>query len=79
MKLALLGLLVCSLPLSTLGQTYLYNQAVIGTGQAPVAVVTDDFNRDGQLDFVVVNKTDNTVSIILSKTVGTFASKTFRQ
>jgi len=75
MKLALLGLLVCSLPLSTLGQTYLYNQAVIGTGQAPVAVVTDDFNRDGQLDFVVVNKTDNTVSIILSKTVGTFASK----
>jgi len=75
MKLRLLGLLFCALPPSTLGQTYLYNQAVIATGKAPVAVVTGDFNRDGQLDLAVVNQTDNTVSVILSKAGGTFASK----
>jgi FG-GAP-like repeat len=75
MKLRLLGLLFCALPLLTFGQTYLYNQAVIATGKAPVAVVTGDFNCDGQLDLAVVNQTDNTVSVILSKPDGTFSSK----
>jgi hypothetical protein len=75
MKLRLLGFLLLALPVSAFGQTYLYNQAVIGTGKSPVAVVAGDFNRDGQLDLAVVNQNDNTVSVILSKTGGSFAPK----
>jgi FG-GAP-like repeat/Abnormal spindle-like microcephaly-assoc'd, ASPM-SPD-2-Hydin len=75
MRFGLLGILFCALPLSAAGQTYLYNQAVLATGQAPAAVVTGDFNRDGHLDLAVVNRIDKTVSVILSKSDGTFASK----
>jgi hypothetical protein len=75
MKLRLFGMLLLALPLSAFAQTYLFNQAVIETGKSPVAVVAGDFNRDGQLDLAVVNQNDNTVSVILSKTDGSFASK----
>jgi hypothetical protein len=75
MKLRRFGILLLALPVSAFGQTYLYNQAVIGTGESPVAVVAGDFNGDGQLDLAVVNQNDNTVSVILSKTGGSFSSK----
>jgi hypothetical protein len=39
MKLRLFRMLLLALPVSAFGQTYLYNQAVIGTGKSPVAVV----------------------------------------
>jgi hypothetical protein len=75
MRSRLLALLLCAFPLSTLGQTYLYNQAVLGTGKSPIAAVTNDFNHDGQLDFAVANFSDNAISIILSKSGGSYASK----
>lgn len=75
MKLRLFGMLLLALSVTAFGQTYLYNQAVAGTGKSPVAVVAGDFNRDGQLDLAVVNQNDNTVSVILSTTGGSFASK----
>jgi hypothetical protein len=56
-------------------QTYLYNQAAVATGTKPVAVVAADLNGDGRLDLAVVNQTDNTVSVVLSKSDGSFASK----
>jgi FG-GAP-like repeat len=74
-ELRLFGMLLLALPLSAFAQTYLFNQAVIETGKSPVAVVASDFNRDGQLDLAVVNQNDNTVSVILSRTDGSFASK----
>ncbi|HTS38093.1 MAG TPA: VCBS repeat-containing protein [Candidatus Solibacter sp.] len=41
-------------------------------GGAPVAVATDDFNNDGNLDLAVVNSDANTVSILLGNGDGTF-------
>ena len=57
---------------SVWAQTYLYNQATFATGNSPAAVITADFNGDGRLDLAVVNQADNTVSILLGKTDGTF-------
>jgi len=57
------------------GQTYYYNQTSLQTGKNPAAVASADINRDGRLDFVVANKDDNTVSVILAKLDGSFASK----
>jgi len=54
-------------------QTYIFNQAQFGSGGEPVAVITADFNGDGLLDLAVVNRSDNTVSILLGKPDGTFA------
>ena len=38
----------------------------------PVAMVSGDFNRDGQLDLAVVNNVDSTLSILLGNGNGTF-------
>ena len=56
-------------------QTYLYNRADFPTGNGPTAAVTGDFNGDGKLDLAVVNRDDNTVSVLLGKPDGTFATK----
>jgi Bacterial type II and III secretion system protein/FG-GAP-like repeat len=44
----------------------------IAVGQQPSAIVTGDFNADGNLDFVVTNFTDNTFSLFLGNGDGTF-------
>ena len=45
----------------------------ISVGQQPSAIVTGDFNNDGNQDFVVTNFTDNTFSLFLGNGDGTFA------
>ncbi|HLY16683.1 MAG TPA: FG-GAP-like repeat-containing protein [Bryobacteraceae bacterium] len=42
-------------------------------GSAPQAVVTGDFNGDGNVDLAVVNQNDNTVTILLGNGSGGFA------
>lgn len=67
---------VCLLAAHAGAQTYLYNQAGLGTGNQPSGMAAADFNQDGRLDLVVTNQADNTVSVILSKPNGTFAVRT---
>lgn len=45
-------------------------------GSRPDAVVTGDLNGDGYVDLVVVNRTGNSVSVLLNKGDGTFAAAT---
>jgi len=44
----------------------------ITVGHQPSAIVTGDFNADGNLDFAVTNFTDNTISLFLGNGDGTF-------
>lgn len=46
----------------------------IPVGKAPVALVTGDFNTDSFNDLAVVNRDDNTVSILLNDGNGTFSA-----
>lgn len=46
------------------------------TGPIPSAVVTADFNGDGDLDLAIVNSGSNTVSIMLGNGDGTFRART---
>src|SRR3984957_1136306 len=48
----------------------------IAVGQQPSAIVTGDFNADGNLDFVVTDFTDNTFSLFLGNGDGTFKQAT---
>jgi tetratricopeptide (TPR) repeat protein len=48
----------------------------INVGQQPSAIVTGDFNADGNLDFVVTNFTDNSFSLFLGNGDGTFKQAT---
>lgn len=41
-------------------------------GRSPVAIATGDLNNDSHPDLVVVNQTDNTVSVLLGNGDGTF-------
>ena len=60
---------------STAAAQYLYNRMDLPTGQTPIGLVAADFNADGTLDLAVVNRDDNTVSILLAKPDGTFAAQ----
>jgi Flp pilus assembly secretin CpaC len=44
----------------------------IAVGQQPSAIITGDFNADGNQDFVVTNFTDNTFSLFLGDGKGAF-------
>ncbi len=57
------------------GQTT-FPRTDFATGTAPVGVISADFNGDGRPDLAVVNKTSNTVSILLGRPDGTFGPKT---
>jgi Flp pilus assembly secretin CpaC len=48
----------------------------IAVGQQPSAILTGDFNADGNQDFVVTNFTDNTFSLFLGNGDGTFKQAT---
>ena len=69
---ALIGLLM---PPLAPAQTYFYGFANFATGRNSSALIAADFNGDGKIDLAVANFTDNTVSILLGKPDGTFATQ----
>jgi hypothetical protein len=62
-------------PTMLVAQSFLYNQDALTTGNKPAGMTVVDLNADGRLDLAVANQTDNTVSVILSKSDGTFSNK----
>ena len=69
----LLAAIFClSLSIAAAAQTYTYNQAQFGVGKAPAGEITADFNHDGFPDLATANETDNSVSILLGTSRGTF-------
>jgi Flp pilus assembly secretin CpaC len=48
----------------------------IAVGKSPVAIATGDLNNDSHPDLVVLNQTDNTVSVLLGNGDGTFTAAT---
>ena len=69
------GVVVGALVSPATGQNYMYGQTGLQTGRNPTGLAVADFNNDGRLDLVTANQIDNTVSVILTKTDGTFAPK----
>lgn len=53
-------------------QPYVFGRADIVTGTTPDAIVTGDFNGDGNPDLAVVNHDDGTVTIFLGQSDGSF-------
>ncbi len=65
--------LVANLPASA--QTFMFNRADFVTGTGPAVLAVGDFNGDGHMDVVTGNDdTANTVSVLLGKGDGTFAT-----
>jgi FG-GAP-like repeat len=58
------------------GQSYLYGQLQLQAGNGPSAfgAVSADFNGDGFPDLAAANSSDNTVSVFLGQSDGSFAS-----
>ena len=50
--------------------------APVSVGGAPTAVVTDDFNQDGNEDIAIAQGSSNSVAILLGNGDGTFAAPT---
>lgn len=73
--LVLLGLAVGSFsqePLGRAAHPYVFGRGDIPTGNTPYAMVTADFNGDLKLDFAVVNLSDNSISVYLGQSDGSF-------
>src|SRR5215467_7744399 len=56
-------------------QTYFFNTGSFGTGHNPQGVASGDLNGDGRLDIVVANFNDNTVSVLLRNSNGSYQPK----
>jgi hypothetical protein len=72
LKALLMCGLVVTVGANALAQTYVFNTAVLATGNNPQAVVNADINGDGKLDLIVANFNDNTVSVLMGNTDGSF-------
>jgi len=73
--LILLGLFFSFVSSGADAQSYLYNCASFATGNGPAGVIVADLNHDRRVDLAVTNSYDNTVSVLLGKPGGTFATK----
>jgi hypothetical protein len=51
---------------------YVFGRADFPAGNTPYAMVTADFNGDGNVDFAVVHLDDNTVSVFFGRPDGSF-------
>lgn len=58
---------------ASLAQTYVFGRADFPVGTGPNSIAMGDFNGDGIIDLAVLNEADNTVSILLGESSGTFA------
>ncbi len=73
--LVLLGLVVGTRsqePLGRAAHPYVFGRGDIATGKTPYAMVTADFNGDLKLDLAVVNLSDNSISVYLGQSDGSF-------
>jgi FG-GAP-like repeat len=75
LKASVLTLIVLAFVSSVVAQNYMFNQVGLATGSKPAGAALADFNGDGRLDVAVANQGDNTVSVILTKPDGTFATR----
>jgi len=67
-------LAIVATPLAS-AQTFMFNRADFATGAGPAVLAVGDFNGDGLMDVVTGNgDTANTVSVLLGKGNGTFAT-----
>ncbi len=73
--LAALAVLCGVMPSTASAQVYLYGETSVTTGTTPNGFVVGDFNDDGRLDFAVANSSDKSVSIVLGKADGSYATK----
>lgn len=74
-RLFILLLVFAALSGMVLAQTYLYSRAGLGVGNKPSGIALADLNGDGRLDVAVANESDNSVSVVLSRSDGSFAPK----
>jgi hypothetical protein len=72
-KFLALALICGALSSTALGQSYIFNQAGLVTGNKPSSVAVADLNADGKIDLAVTNESDNTVSVMLTKPDGSYA------
>src|ERR1700676_575196 len=59
---------------SAFSQVYVFGQASFATGASPSAVISADLDNDGRLDIVTSNLDSNSITILLGKPDGTFAT-----
>lgn len=74
-RLFILLLVFAALSRMVSAQTYLYSRTGLGVGNKPSGIALADLNGDGRLDVAVANKSDNSVSVVLSRSDGSFAPK----
>jgi hypothetical protein len=70
---------LCSLvglfSLNAMAQTYVFNTAILGTGNNPQSVANADLNGDGRLDLIIANFNDSTVSVVLGNPDGSYQAR----
>jgi hypothetical protein len=57
------------------GSFYYYQSYSTGNGSGPTTTIVDDFNKDGQVDFIVSRFNDNNISVYLGTGNGNFTQK----
>lgn len=56
-------------------KTYIFGRSDFAAGNFPTSIAVADINGDGLTDVMVTNSGDNTVSVLLRRSDGTFASQ----
>ena len=72
--LVILGVVLLCAPSAANGQAYLYNRSKVLTGNGPAGIAVADFNHDHKLDLGVTISYDNSVSVSLKLSDGSFSN-----